>query len=145
MFMKSAIDHTPMLHLSRLLAFFGQSNEKIGQIFDACHISATRISAQRSLKVVVKTNILLSYKWNILFEQRRVSPRYDKRQKFGIRQGCFKWNLFYHRHKVQRLLMPWWTNSFGTALVVQQACPFCLLSGWVVNTNYVLRFGITTN
>jgi hypothetical protein len=28
-----------------------------GQIFDACHISATRISALKSSKVVVNTNI----------------------------------------------------------------------------------------
>jgi hypothetical protein len=33
-----------------------------GQIFDACHITATRISAPKSLKVAVNTNIQLSMK-----------------------------------------------------------------------------------
>jgi hypothetical protein len=53
------------------------------EIFAACHISATHISAPKSLKSKVNTNIFFSSKWNIFWELRQVLLRYDKRQKFG--------------------------------------------------------------
>ena len=54
------------------------------QIFDAHHISATRISAPKRLAVVVNTKILFNTDRNIFLELRRVSLRYDNREKFGL-------------------------------------------------------------
>ena len=55
-----------------------------GQIFNACCISATGISAQKRLEVVVNTKILFNTDRNIFLELRRVSLRYDNREKFGL-------------------------------------------------------------
>ncbi len=67
--------------------------EKLGQIFDACRILATPISAPKRLKVVLNTNIFFSSKWNILLELRHVSLRYDKGKKFGLLTSVAAWDI----------------------------------------------------
>jgi hypothetical protein len=58
-----------------------------GQIFEACRISATSVSAPKRLKVVLNTNIFFSSKWNLFLELRHVSLRYDKHQKFDLKSS----------------------------------------------------------
>ncbi len=55
-----------------------------GQIFDTCCISPTRISAPKSLTVVVNTNTLFGNEQHIFLELRYVSVRYGKSQKLDF-------------------------------------------------------------
>ncbi len=64
--------------------FIVQATE--GEIFYACRTSMTHVSAPKSLKVVVITNIFFSSKWNIFLELRHVSLRNNKCQKFGLNE-----------------------------------------------------------
>ncbi len=56
----------------------------LGQNIDACHISATRISAPKRLAVVVNKNIVLSRISNGILELRCVSLRYVKHRKMDL-------------------------------------------------------------
>ncbi len=72
---------------------------KYGQIFDAWRISVTRVSAPKSLKVVLNTNIFFSSKWNIFLKLIHVSLRYDQRQNLAY-NACFGKFLLSFKRKI---------------------------------------------
>ncbi len=71
------------LHLQKIGEFAIKILPLIGQIFDACYISLTRVLAPKSLKVLLNTNIFFGSKWNIFLELRHVSLIYAKHKQFG--------------------------------------------------------------
>jgi hypothetical protein len=54
------------------------------QIFDACRITATRISAPEVLAVLLNTKILFKTNLKFILELRYMLLRYDKCQKFDL-------------------------------------------------------------
>jgi hypothetical protein len=56
-----------------------------GQILDAGHVSATRISVPKRLRIVANTNSFFSSKSIIFLELRHTSIRYNKHQKFDLK------------------------------------------------------------
>ncbi len=69
-----------------------------GQIFVACRISMTRISAPKKLTVVVKTIILFGSNCNIFLEKIYVSLRYDKHRKFDLKDDNLKEESSLRKH-----------------------------------------------
>ena len=67
--------------MARIKTFSNKNQAYIGEIFDPCYITVTRISAKKSLKVIVDTIIFFSSNFNIFLELRHMSLRYDKCQK----------------------------------------------------------------
>ncbi len=76
-----------------------------GEIFDACCISMTRISALKKMTVVVRTIILFGSNCNIFLEKIYVSLRYDKHRKFDLKDDNLKEESSLRKH------FYWWTDK----------------------------------
>ncbi len=68
-------------HLLNLISF---SIEILGQIFDVCRISVTRVSAPERCFIYYWRKCLYLIQLSNFLELRQVSLRYDKRPKFGL-------------------------------------------------------------
>ncbi len=97
--------------LSRIMCSWDTTSIKdlmLGEICDTGRISATRILAPKSLRVVVNTNFFFSSKWNFFLELRYVSLRYNRHKIFRfislssksfqkIKQNVTEFKLFVNR------------------------------------------------
>ncbi len=63
---------------------FEKNDNDQGQIFDACRISATRVSAPERCFIYYWRKCLYLIQLSIFLQLRQVSLRYDKRQKFDL-------------------------------------------------------------